>query len=234
MPDDRFADLGSGTRAGDRLADLDRGEPQPPPAPRRRGSYTWVVGVAAVILIAVVSLNTLDEPREGGSGPPVGEPIPDFAAPAAGSGLEFDANVNQSAEDPAPGDTPACDVRDEGALRSCDYTSKPLVLTFIVPTAECEAFVDRVERLRPRFPRVNFLTVISGQAADAEKAVAEHRWEQPVALDRNGDVLTRYRFGLCVNVVLASRGGVVRETKTGAQKWSDAELRTAIERTARS
>ena len=231
MPDDRFADLGSGTRAGDKLADLDRGEPQPQPQPpRRRGSYTWVVGVAAVILIAVVSLNTLDEPREGGSGPPLGEPIPKFAAPVAGSGLEFDANVNQSADDPAPGDTPACDVRDDGALRSCDYTDRPLVLTFIVPTAECEAFVGRVERLRGRFPRVNFLTVISGRAADADKVVEKYGWRQPVALDRNGDVLTRYRFGLCPNVVLASRGGVAREVKTEAQGWSDAELVAAIER----
>jgi len=232
VPDDRFADLGSRKRAGERLADLDRGDPQPPPRPRR-ASYTWVVGVAAVILIAFVSLNTLDEPREGGSGPPVGKPIPQFAAPTAGSGLDFDANVNQSAADPAPGDTPACEVRDSGALRSCDYTSKPLMLTFIVPTAACEEFVDRVERLRARFPGVNFVTVISGQAKQSEEVVRDHAWKQPVALDRNGDVLTRYRFGLCVNVVLASRGGVVRETKTRAQSWSDAELRAAIERTVK-
>ena len=233
MPDDRFADLGSGKSAGDRLADLDREEPQrPSQPPRRRGSYTWVVGVAAVILIAVVSLNTLDEPREGGSGPPVGKTIPHFAAPTPGSGLEFDANVNQSADDPAPGDTPACEVRDEGALRSCEYTSKPLMLTFIVPTAECEEFVDRVERVRSRFPQANFVTVISGQVAQAEKVVRDHGWRQPIALDRNGDVLTRYRFGLCANVVLASRGGVVRETKTRAQSWSDAELTAAIERVA--
>lgn len=234
MPDDRFADLGSGTRAGERLADLDRDEPQrPQPPPRRRASYTWVVGVAAVILIVVASLNTLDEPREGRSGPPIGEPIPAFAAPAAGSDLDFDANVNESAEDPAPGETPACDVRDEGALRSCDFTSKPLVLTFIVPTPECEAFVDRVERLRPQFPNTNFVTVISGHAASAEEVVREHTWRQPIALDRNGDILTRYRFGLCANVVFASRGGIVRETKTRAQSWSDAELRAAIERTAK-
>jgi hypothetical protein len=232
VPDDRFADLGGGTRAGDRLADLDEREPTPQP-PRRRASYTWVVGVAAVILIAVVALNTFDDPRQGRSGPPIGEPIPRFAAPAAGSGLEFDANVNQTASDPAPGDTPACDVSDEGALRSCDYTSKPLVLTLIVPTAECEDFVDRVERLRERHPRVNFVTVISGQPKEADKAVAKRGWGQPVALDRNGDILTRFRLGLCPNVIVASKGGIVRDVKTADEKWTDAQLSAAIERVER-
>jgi hypothetical protein len=232
VPDDRFADLGGGTRAGDRLADLDEHEPAPQP-PRRRTSYTWVVGVAAVAIIAVALLNTLDNPRQGRGGPPIGEPIPRFAAPAAGSGLEFDANVNQTAEDPAPGETPACDVPDEGALRSCDYTDRPLVLTFVVPTAECQEFVDRVERLLPRHPRVNFVTVFSGEPRAAEEAVREHGWRQPVALDRNGDILTRYRLGLCPNVIVASKGGIVRDVKTADEQWTDAELAAAIERAAR-
>ena len=84
-----------------------------------------------------------------------------------------------------------------------------------------------------RFRDVNFVAVLS--AADEEKGtevLAEHDWRQPVALDRNGDILTRYRLGLCANVVLASRGGVAREVKTRAQSWSDAELTAAIERTA--
>ena len=233
MPDDRFADLGSGTRAGDRLADLDDHEPdRGPEPPRRPASYTWVVGVAAVILIAVVSLNTLDSPGEGSGGPQVGKPIPRFAAPSASEDVEFDANVNQTASDPAPGDTAACDVpRSTGAIRSCDYTSKPLMLTFIVPTTECEAFVDRVERLRSRFPGVNFVTVMSGPAKRSVKAVRAHGWRQPVAIDRSGAVLTRYRFGLCANVVLARRGGIVRATRTKAQTWSDAQLVAAIRAT---
>ena len=233
MPDDRFADLGSGTRAGDRLADLDEQDPdRRPEQPRRRASYTWVVGVAAVILIAVVSLNTLDSPGEGSGGPPVGKPIPRFAAPSAREEVDFDANVNQTASDPAPGNTPACEVpRSTGAIRSCDYTSKPLVLTFIVPTTECEEFVDRVERLRSRFPDVNFLTVVSGPATRSVKAARAHGWRQPVAVDRSGAVLTRYRLGLCVNVVFARRGGIVRTTKTKAQDWSDAQLVAAIRAT---
>jgi hypothetical protein len=232
VPDDRFADLGSGTRAGEKLAEMDRREPeQRPEPPRRRPSYTWVVGVAAVILIAVVSLNTLDEPGEGNSGPTIGEPIPRFAAPSAQADLDIDANINQTASDPAPGDTAACAVRVEGALRSCDYTNKPLVLTFIVPTAECEAFVDRLERLRERFPRVNFLTVISGPRGQAVKAARDHGWREPVAVDQSGVVLTRYRLGLCVNLVLAKKGGIVRAVRTEAQNLTDAQLIAQIRAT---
>jgi hypothetical protein len=232
VPDDRFADLGSGARAGDRLAELDQSEPEPRhEPPRRRASYTWVVGVAAVILIAVVSLNTLDEPGEARGGPPAGQPIPRFAAPSAEANLDIEANVNQSRSDPAPGDTPACEVRVPGAIRSCDLTSKPLVLTFIVPTPECKEFVDRVERLRPRFPGVNFLAVVSGRREPAVEAAEERGWRQPVAIDQSGVVLTRYRLGLCPNVVFAYEGGIVRATKTQAHTWTDAELAAAIRAT---
>src|SRR4051794_36336478 len=131
-PDDRFADLGAGTSAGERLADLDRDEPERrPEPPRRRGRYTWVLGVAAVIAIAVVYLKSARHENRGNDGPPIGKQAPRFAAPAALGPLDGDVNTNQSASDPAPGDTPACDVRLPGAVRSCDYTSKTLVITFI-------------------------------------------------------------------------------------------------------
>jgi hypothetical protein len=233
VPDDRFADLGRGTRAGDRLADLDQREPEhQAPPPRRRGSYTWVVGVAAVLAIIVAGVNALPNARRGDNGPPAGKPLPRFAAPdARAANVDFDANINQSPSDPAPGSTPACAVRVPGAVRSCDLTSKPLVLTFIVPTTACEDFVDRVERLRPRFRRVNFLVVLSGKSDQARAVVRRRGWPDPVVLDRNGALLTRYRLGLCASVVFAYRGGIVRTTKTQAQEWTDAQLTAAVRAT---
>ena len=100
VPEDRFGDLGeprppepetetetkrAGTRAGDRFADLDRTHPEEPRArqPRRLEpgrSYMWVVGVAGVIAIAVVAINSLPNAGRGSSGPIAGKPMPKFAA----------------------------------------------------------------------------------------------------------------------------------------------------------
>src|SRR3954454_8701380 len=95
VPDDRFADLGQGgTRAGDKFADLDRREPEQPARPPRRPSrYTWVVGVAFVILIAVVLLNTIGHEGAGSSGLTRGHKVPHFAAPAVLSSLDGDPNI---------------------------------------------------------------------------------------------------------------------------------------------
>jgi hypothetical protein len=234
VPDDRFADLGSSTRAGEKLADLDQREPderpQPPP---RRGRYTWVVGVAAVILIAVVMINTIGNTNEASSGIARGRPLPHFAAPAVTSSLEGDPNIKQSEGDGSVNNhTPACAVRDAGAIRSCDYTNKPLVLTFIVPTAECEGYLDRVDRLRSRFPRVNFLAVISGPRDKARASANSHSWGQPVVSDDNGALLSLFRAPpYCATTVFAYRGGIVRSTKTSAQRWSDAQLAAVIRAT---
>ena len=234
MPDDRFADLGGEGSAGDRFAELDRTHPEqqgPPPPRRRRGGYTWVVGVAAVIAIIVAGFNSIPNAGRGDHGPPVGTQIPHFAAPKPFGPLDGDVNVKQSASDQTGNKTPACSVRLPGALRSCDYTSKPLVLTFILPTAACENFVDRVDRMRSRFPKVNFITVISAKKGRAEQTVRDHHWRQSVVFDRNGNLLTRYRLGLCPNVVFAYAGGKVRATQTEAEKWTDAQLAAAIRAT---
>lgn len=234
MPDDRFADLGSSTRAGEKLADLDRREPEPQPQPPRRGGrYTWVVGVAFVILIAVVMLNTIGHEDAGSSGPITGRALPRFAAPAVLSSLDGDPNIKQSAaDDSVSNKTPACQVRLPGAIRSCDYTSKPLVITMIVPTNECEAYLDRVERMRSRFPGVNFLAVISGPRDRARATVRAHSWREPIVSDDNGALLSLFRSPpYCATGIFAYRGGIVRSTKTSAQRWSDRTLAAVIRAT---
>jgi hypothetical protein len=231
VPDDRFADLDAGTRAGDRFAELDRRDPEPaPPPPRRRGRYTWVVGVAAVIAIIVAGVNSIPNEGRGFHGPPVGKELPRFAAPLATGPADGDPNTKQSANDKgAPNKTPACQVRVPGALRICDYETKPLVVTFIVPTGACERYVDRLERARARFPGVNFVTVVSAtNKSNAGKLVRDHGWKAPVALDRNGAVLNAYNVAVCATSIFAYRGGIVRGTKVEAQRWTDAQLDSAI------
>lgn len=235
MTSDRFADLGSGTRASDRLAELDETDPEPrrPRAPERRGRYLWVVGVAVVIAIVAATLNSLGNVGAGTNGPPAGKPLPRFAAPSATGPVDLDANINQTASDPAPGRTPACSVHVPGTIRSCDYTSKPLVITVVSRTGACERLLTRVDRMRSAFPSVNFLAVITASSkAQAAQLVRDNGWREPVALDRNGALITLYRVSFCGTMVFAYRGGIVRTTQLRAQDWTDAQLAAAIRATA--
>jgi hypothetical protein len=238
--EDRFGDLGGGgDSAADKFADLDRADEQAERqrAPRKREpgrSYMWVVGVAGVIVIAVVAINSLPNAGRGSSGPIVGKPIPKFAAPSAAGTLEGDPNVKQDADDNgAPNDTPACEVRLPGALRICDYTSKPLVITFIVPGAkDCERYMDRLQFQQKRYTDVNFVGVVSGVSEDRVRSlVADHHWTFPVAIDRNLAVFNTYRISLCATSVFAYRGGIVRASKVEAQRYTDAELEASIRAT---
>jgi hypothetical protein len=238
--DDRFGDLGERQdSAAEKLADLDRRDEREAEreAPRRREpgrSYMWVVGVAGVIAIAVVAINSLPNAGRGSSGPLVGQPIPKFAAPAAAGKLDGDPNVKQDKDDKgAPNDTPACEVTLPGALRSCDFTSKPLVLTFIVPGAkDCEKFADRLELQKKRYPGVNFVLVVSGAKEDKVRSlVADHHWTFPVAIDRNLAVFNTYRISLCATSVFAYKGGTVRASKVEAQRFTNAQLEAAIRAT---
>jgi hypothetical protein len=236
VPEDRFGDLGGGTRAGDKLADLDRREPEEQPKPARpRGRYTWVVGVAAVIAIIVAGINSLPHGSRGSHGPPVGRPLPKFAAPSATGPLAGDPNVKQSRGDKGTTNkVPACDVRLPGALTVCQFESKPLVITFIVPGAgQCESYLDRVQRVQREFRGVNFLAVVSGRSkGDVASLVRRHGWTFPVAVDDNLAVFDTYRISFCATSVFAYRGGRVRSTKVLAQDWPDATLRAVIRATA--
>jgi hypothetical protein len=126
-------------------------------------------------------------------------------------------------------------VRLAGALRSCDYTSKPLVLTFIVPGAkDCEHFLDRIQKVKAHYPGVNFVAVVSGAGEDRVRTlVADHGWTFPVAIDRNLAVFNTYRVSLCATSVFAYRGGIVRSSKVEAQRYTDAQLNAAIRATER-
>jgi hypothetical protein len=109
------------------------------------------------------------------------------------------------------------------------------VLTFIVPGAkDCERFLDRIQRVKGRYPGVNFVSVVSGADEDrVRKLVADHGWTFPVAIDRNLAIFNAYRVALCATAVFVYRGGTVRTSKVEAQKYTDAQLNAAIRATER-
>ncbi len=226
MPEDRFRDLGPGAReegqsAAERLSELDaapdaeRPRPDEPKPARPGGRYTWVVGVAAAIVIIVVSINSLPNAGRGFRGPEPGRQLPAFAAPSATGELDGDANIRQRGEgSPEQGAVPACLVRGPGVVKVCDAPYRHQVVTFV--TDGCEDQLDRVEAIRGEYPDVSFVGVVSGESrAEVTRLANDHDWGFPVAADPDNGVFNLYRAGDCPTTTFAYRGGEVRETLLG-------------------
>jgi hypothetical protein len=223
VPEDRFGDLGldpaDGRSAAERLAELDEKRPEPdmpkPPEPRRgSGRYTWVVGVAAVILIVIVGANTLPKAGEGLKGLPPGMRMPAFAAASATGPFDAPANIRQSLADKRQGKRPACEVTGPGIVNLCQLRTKPLVLAFIVPgPKKCEQQIDTLQGLRASYPGVNFAAVVSGGGrGQVSSLVRKHGWTFPVAHDQPPVLFNLYRVAICPTITFAYRGGVVRRS----------------------
>jgi hypothetical protein len=235
VSDDRFDDLGADRRAeiGEQLAERDRTHPEPrrPEVPRPGNKYAWAVGIVMVMILGVVLFTrTLPNSGESLQGPAPGDRLPAFAAPDALGNVEGDANICQKEPcNPNAGKVPACDVRGDGVVNVCPRDSGALVLTFVVRRGtDCEPQIDRVERVRREVPGVNFVTVLSGDSRDEARALAEARgWQQPVAVDEDGQVVNVYGVGVCPLTVFA-RDGEVERTDIG--NLTEGELRTRARR----
>jgi hypothetical protein len=145
--------------------------------------YVVAVGVLFLAVIVFVSVNTVSH-KPIGLAP--GDQAPRFAAPSATGTIDKDANV-----DPRK----ACGVRGPGVIRICDYFDRPLVLTawFSRCGGHCEPQLDRIQRIRSRFPGVAFVGLDVRDSLDkARRKVAEQGWTFPMALDRDGAVSGLY------------------------------------------
>jgi peroxiredoxin len=157
----------------------------PPAEEARRAArpYAAVVGVLFLALIVYVSVNTISN-KPIGLKP--GERAPRFAAPSATGTIDKDANI-----DPKK----ACGVKGPGVVRICDYFDRPLVLTvwFSRCGGHCEPQLDRVQRIRRRFPGVAFVGLDVRDSLDkARRTVTRHGWTFPMGLDRDGAVSALY------------------------------------------
>ena len=179
-----------------------------------------IVGVVAVIVIAYISYNSLQTEGPGSRGVEPGRELPAFAAPLALSDLEGDANVSER----------ACRVRGEDVLNVCELAERgPVVLAFFAePSDRCDDEIDLVDRVRERFPDVEFAAVaIRGDRDALQRRVRERGWELPVGHDRDGAVANAYAVAVCPTITFAARGGEIRSTSFGSQ--TEEELVAAIE-----
>jgi peroxiredoxin len=186
----------------------ENGAPGPVDVRRAGRPYAVAVGVLFLAVIVYVSVNTVSN-KPIGLQP--GDQAPKFAAPSATGTTDKDANVNPRK---------ACAVRGKDVVNICDYFDRPIVLTawFSRCGGHCEPQLDRVERIRRRFPGVAFVGLDVRDSLDkARKAVLRHGWRFPMALDRDGAVSGLY--GVVVGPTTffiyprdrPGRSGVVRE-----------------------
>jgi hypothetical protein len=203
-------------------------EPQPPPgddegrarppagAPSR---YVWVVGAAALVLIAVLVIATLHQGTgRGARGVPAGDVMPPFAVPKALSDLEGDANIADKAGEGAAGAVPACSVRGPRVLNGCALRERgPVILAFFATRGrDCIAQLDVLQHALPRLPGVQVAAVaVRGDRAALRSLIRAHRWTFPIGYDRDGALAEAYHVQVCPQMTFARAGGRVTETTFG-------------------
>jgi len=207
-----------------------------------RDRYSVTVGLLFLAVIVIATISTLGG---GGSGGTLGLdfqpsrwPLPEFAVPDAASSLEGDANVAQddceSAAVPCPDDarrTPACRIDTPGALRVCDFFSRPLVISFwFTKGGDCAARQDVVDAVYRRYRgRVGFLSVNIRDSRDTvQELIRRHGWKMPVGYDHDGAVGALYKVGGCPTFAYVYPGGTLESASIG--DITEAELSTRVER----
>jgi len=196
------------------------GGPGPGPARPAAGAsrYGWFVGVAGVLLLALVTLNALRSEGPGSQGVATGQTMPPFAAPLALSDLEGDVNVARKGGQGAAGRRPACQVRGRDVLNACElYERGPVVLAFLATRgARCTRELDALERARAGHPGVQVAAVaIRGDRDELRRIIRRRGWSFPVGYDRDGILANLFGVAVCPQVMFALPGGRVHDTSFG-------------------
>jgi hypothetical protein len=209
----------------------------------RRGPaaiYSLIVGLVFVAVIAVAAVNLISNEESGllGAGEEGDLPLAQFAVPDARADLEGDANIAQDDCEgpgvPCPEEdrrTPACEIREEGAIRVCDLFDRPLVISFwFTRGGDCEAEQDTFEAAYRRFkPKINFLAIdVRDERKEVRRLISERGWTHPVGLDPDGALSNLYRVGGCPTYLYAYPGGILQGTSIG--EIDQAELFDKVER----
>lgn len=207
------------TRAGEPSA---AANVQPP----RYGRY---VGLVALVILVLITANTIATKPNGDSGVQPGEQVPPFAAPLALGGLKGDANVATASDLGQAGKVPACTVRGSQVLNICQlYEEGPVVLALFVDGGSCPAVLSELQALVGEFPRVHFAAVaIKGGRASVRRLIQKRGLTLPVGLDPDGALAALYKVASCPQLTFIRKGGAA-EGKALLSKPSEAALRRRV------
>lgn len=170
------------------------------------------MGALALVILALITLNTILTPSNGLAGVAPGARLPPFAVPLAGGNLQGDANIATRPNEGSAGRRPACTVRGPQILNVCQlYEQGPVVLALFVDSGGCTGILDDMQALVPRFPGVRFAGVsIKGERAQMRALVRSHGLSFPIGIDSDGALPAPYKMASCPQVTFAYPGGVVQ------------------------
>jgi hypothetical protein len=174
--------------------------------------YGRWVGVLALVILGLITLNTILTPSNGLAGIAPGARMPPFAAPLATGDLLGSVNV---ATRPTGGSTDrpaACAVRGPRILNICElYERGPVVLALFVDGDGCAGILKDMQTLAPEFPGVRFAGVsIKGERAQLRALVRSDALSFPIGIDEEGVLPALYKTASCPQVTFAFPGGLAQ------------------------
>jgi hypothetical protein len=208
-----------------------RGEgagPQEAPPAKHYGRY---VGALGLLILVLITINTLLTKPNGATGIPPGQRLAPFAVPLVSSDLPGDADVATHANDGSAGRVPACKERGSQILNICQlYEQGPVVLALFVDGGSCASVLGELQALVPAFPEVRFAAVsIKGNRDQLRRLVRSRGLSMPVGIDEDGALAILYKVASCPQVTFAYPGGEV-QSKALLRQVPLASLRERVSR----
>jgi len=182
---------------------------RPQRATPRYGSY---VGLLALVILVLITINTIVTKPNGAKGLAPGERMPPFAVPLALGAMVGDADTARNADEGAAGRVPACRERGPQILNICQlYERGPVLLALFVDGGSCPAVLSDMQALASSFPGVRLAGVaIKGARASVRKLIAKRGLTFPVGLDSDGALAALYKVATCPQLTFAYPGGEVQ------------------------
>jgi hypothetical protein len=182
--------------------------------PPRRATprYGGYVGLLALLIIGLITINTIVTKPNGVKGLAAGEKAPPFAVPLALGDLDGDADTATRPNEGAAGRVPACKERGSRILNVCQlYEGAPVVLALFVDGGSCPDVLDEMQALVLSFPGVRFAGVaLKGDRGKLRKLIRTHGLSLPIGIDRDGALAALYKVGTCPQVSFLYPGGEVQ------------------------
>jgi AhpC/TSA family len=191
--------------------------------------YGRYVGLLALLILALITINTIVTKPNGVKGLAPGEQMPPFAVPLALGSLKGDADTARHADEGAAGSVAACQERGSQILNVCQlYEGAPVLLALFVDGGSCPDVLGDIQALAPSFPGVRIAAVaIKGNRASVRKLIRARGLRLPVGLDSDGALAALYKVATCPQLTFAYPGGEV-QSQAILSRPSRATLRTRL------